>query len=143
MNKYLITQPSWALPVLYQLCRDLRELGEKVRSSESLSLCLFPSTIEAHLLLFVPFGGTGRRPPLLYRSSEEPCFVRRRSETYQQGFHYLCDGSVSSSLSLLLDAFEVRSRPTTYARSSAVVRSSSEPSRDPTRNNEGSTTLLG
>ncbi|KAL7417868.1 hypothetical protein BDY24DRAFT_411003 [Mrakia frigida] len=29
MNKYLITQTSWALPVLYQLCRDLRELGEK------------------------------------------------------------------------------------------------------------------
>jgi hypothetical protein len=30
MNKFIVTQSSWALPVLYQLCRDLRELGEKV-----------------------------------------------------------------------------------------------------------------
>lgn len=29
MNQFLIHQSSWPLPVLYQLCRDLRELGER------------------------------------------------------------------------------------------------------------------
>ncbi|CED83171.1 Transcription-associated recombination protein-Thp1p [Phaffia rhodozyma] len=29
MNQFLINQTSWPLPVLYQLCRDLRDLGEK------------------------------------------------------------------------------------------------------------------
>lgn len=34
MNRYLINQTSWPLAVLYQLCRDLRELGEKVANPQ-------------------------------------------------------------------------------------------------------------
>lgn len=48
MNRYLISQTSWPLEVLYQLCRDLREIGEK-----ALNLSVFLLHI-AQLTLYHP-----------------------------------------------------------------------------------------
>lgn len=62
MNKYLVAQPAWALPVLYQLCRDLRDLGEKV--------CLTSLVLTRHFILTYDASGCSSRPTIIcFRSA--------------------------------------------------------------------------
>lgn len=78
MNKFIVTQTSWALPVLYQLCRDLRELGEKVSPRPRPTHAARRTS--RHLLTL--------RPSLSYRptticSRSERRKIRSRSRTRQ------------------------------------------------------------